>query len=107
MRFGMAVLTAAALALAGCGSFSCSDAGSCKNDVAPSSTAVASCNAALADKACGDQVRTLDQCLQDHEQCDPQGNRDSLSTVGKCTGPYADVQSCCARNPSSAACSAS
>jgi hypothetical protein len=83
---------AASLALAGCGGgFSCSDKGSCSNDVAPTQTEIDACNAALNDSKCGSKFKDAAQCGKDNATC----NADGVSDVGsKCDTQTAAYVSC-------------
>ena len=88
---------AASLALAGCGGgFSCSDKGSCANDVAPTQAAIDACQKQL-DGACGSQAKDLGSCSKDNATCDADGH--TTTDASKCSTQLAAVISCCTSNP--------
>ena len=65
----------ASLGLTACGGgFKCTDKGSCSNDVAPSSDAVAACESAKSDSKCGSKFSDLASCAKSHATCDSSGH---------------------------------
>jgi len=104
MRALYGAILCLALAAAGCGGFDCGDAGKCANDVGPSTTQKASCDARTGDPACGSKYEDYASCYLDNEQCTANGDSDVGATNAACAESLAVVEACCQANPTSAAC---
>jgi hypothetical protein len=75
-------LVASSFGLMSCSSsFSCSDKGSCSNDVAPTQAEIDACNKIL-NGTCGSQFKTEAQCGKDNATCGSDGK--STIAAGKC-----------------------
>lgn len=103
LRALLGALCAAAL-LAGCGGFDCSDKGQCANDVGPSQTQLAQCEARVGDPSCGNKYEDYAKCYLDNEQCTANGDSDVNNTNAKCADQLTALETCCAISPTSASC---
>jgi hypothetical protein len=88
-------LAASAVGLMACGSsYSCSDKGSCANDVAPTQASIDACNKLL-NGTCSSQAKALGQCGKDKSTCDSAG----MSSAGTaCDTEFTALTNCCAGN---------
>jgi len=85
-------LVASAVGFMSCGSsFSCSDKGSCSNDVAPTQAQIDACNKILSGP-CGSQAKTSGQCSKDNSTCGSDGK--STIAAGKCDAETTAFTTC-------------
>lgn len=89
-------LVASAAGLMACGSsYSCTDKGSCANDVAPTQAQIDACNKIL-NSSCGAQAKTAGQCNKDNSTCGSDGH--STVAAGKCDTENSALVTCCLGN---------
>jgi len=101
-----AVTAATALALTGCGGFSCSDKNKCTGQ-APTQAEIDACNKEISDPVCGGKVKDFLTCAESNASCSADGG-DTLDLNGTtCNTQFSDVFSCCEANPTAVACTGS